>query len=157
MAETDQKQMKSDLTANERLLEIQQEIVKVEKERLENPSSERAEELKERIKILVAEERVILEKRYTQDKEIKKSDTEVKDAVGNAEKKVLSEDELRYLVEEEIKEEDKYTKEEKKAQLKEEIKEELRKEQKKGWFDTWWGKLIIVIVGATILYLLGIK
>ena len=156
MEESEKKSMREDLSANERVLEVQAEIVKIEKERLESTTPERAEELKNKVKLLVEEERLILEKRYKNQKEIKEAENEVENAIENTEK-VLSKDELRYLVKEEVQEEDKYTKEEKKSQIKEEIKEELRKEQKKGWFETWWGKLIVVIVGATILYLLGIK
>ncbi|MEZ4114389.1 MAG: hypothetical protein R3B65_03040 [Candidatus Paceibacterota bacterium] len=60
-----------DLNANQRLLEIQAEIVEIEKRIYEKISEKEHEEIKERIKFLVSEEKSILQARYSKQKDIK--------------------------------------------------------------------------------------
>jgi len=120
-----------DLNANERLLEIQEEIISIEKERLnENLNEDEKQKLKEKLRFLVSEQRMIFEARYDEQKDIKelRGNKEITDIL----KKEIAEDE----------------------KIEGELKEIIQATKERKWYETWWGKLLIIIVGTLILSLL---
>jgi hypothetical protein len=122
-----------DLNANERLLEIQAEIVSIEKRRLyEKLTDERKEELKARIDFLVSEQRMIFESQYKNQSKQKFIENE--------------NGELKQILKNEIDEEKK---------IEGELKEIKKATESRMWYEKWWGKLIVIIVGALVVSLLG--
>ncbi len=131
----------SDLNANERLLEIQAEIIAVEKRRInETLTEQQHEELKEKIKFLVSEEKSILETRYKKQKEFK--DVEVEKDLETVQK----DKELKQILQEENNQ---------KQKIEGELKEIIKVSQNRVWYERWWGKLLIIVVGAIIVSLLN--
>jgi hypothetical protein len=140
-----------DLNANERLLDIQSEIVEIEKKRIsENLSEVDKESLKEKVKFLVEEERLILEARYKRQKDIKQVE---KQALEPDEEK---EEELQNKIKQTIEEKDRETSFDKKEEIKREIEDEMERKHKKSWYEKWWGKIIVIVTGAFIVYLIGL-
>lgn len=131
----------SDLNANERLLEIQAEIIAIEKRRInETLTAGQHEELKEKIKFLVSEEKSILETRYKKQKEFK--DVEVEKDLETVQK----DKELRKILQEENNQ---------KQKIEGELKEIMKVSQNRVWYERWWGKLLIIVVGAILVSLLN--
>jgi hypothetical protein len=128
-----------DLNANERLLEIQAEIVTIEKRRLyENLTENRKQELKARIDFLASEQRMIFEDRYSRLKNTK-SRQGSNDSYG-------SEAGINKIIENEIAEDKK---------IEGELKEIIDATKDRMWYEKWWGKLIIIMLGAMIISLLS--
>ena len=128
-----------DLNANERLLEIQAEIVSIEKRRLsENLTEDRKQELKARIDFLAREQRMIFEDRYSRQKNTKIPE----DRNSNYQ----SESGLNKIIENEIAEDKK---------IEGELKEIIDATKDRMWYEKWWGKLIIIMLGALIISLLS--
>lgn len=124
-----------DLNTNERLLEIQTEIVEIEKKRLfENLSPNISEDLSERLKFLVSEQRMIFESRYKNQSKQKFIETE--------------NGELKEILKIEIDEEKK---------IESELKEIKIAAENRMWYEKWWGKLLIIVVGAFIVSLMSEK
>lgn len=132
-----------DLNANQRLLEIQQELVSLEKKRISQGVSDlELKNITDRIKFLVEEERLLIEARYNNEKDIKSVESI---AVGN----ISSEDkELKEILKNEIKEEE---------IIKEELEELKQATKERRWYETFWGRLIIIIVGGAALAFLGLE
>jgi hypothetical protein len=122
-----------DLNANERLLEIQAEIVTIEKRRLyEKLTEDRKQELKSRIDFLVSEQRMIFESKYKNQ---------------NNQRFIEKENgELKQILKNEIDEERK---------IEGELKEIKKATESRMWYEKWWGKLIIIVVGAVLVSLMG--
>ncbi len=131
----------SDLNANQRLLEIQAEIIAVEKRRINETLTEvEHQELKEKIKFLVSEEKSILETRYNKQKEFKDVESE-KDL-----ETVQKDKELKQILQEENNQ---------KQKIEGELKEIIKVSQNRVWYERWWGKLLIIVVGAILVSLLN--
>ncbi len=118
-----------DLNANERLLEIQAEIVAIEKRRLyEKLTEDRKQELKSRIDFLVSEQRMIFESKYKNQ---------------NNQRFIEKENgELKQILKDEIDEERK---------IEGELKEIKKATESRMWYEKWWGKILIILIGAAIL------
>lgn len=130
-----------DLNANQRLLEIQAEIVEIEKKRIyENLSEKEHEEIRERIKFLVSEEKSILQARYSKQKEIKDIETEKSPEEKEDEKQIK-----------EILDKDKQDNE----NIEGELKKIIQSTQVRYWYEKWWGKLIIIMLGAILVSFMG--
>lgn len=128
-----------DLNANERLLEIQAEIVTIEKRRLhENLTEDRKQELKARIDFLAREQRMIFEDRYSRQKNIK--------ILEQKPQSNQTESGLNKIIENEIAEDKK---------IEGELKEIIEATKSRMWYEKWWGKLIIIVVGAVLVSLMG--
>ncbi len=131
----------SDLHANERLLEIQAEIVSIEKRLIHdqaNLSDEDSNELRARIKFLVSEEKLILGQR---DREESHSKTiEVSDTQNQ------TKSELKQMINSEIAENKK---------IEGELQQIIQATKDRMWYEKWWGKLIIIVVGAVLVSLMG--
>jgi hypothetical protein len=147
-----------DLNVDERLLEIQAEIVEIEKKRLEEKMSEKEkEQSKERIKFLVMEERIIRESRYMEQKDIKQGENRNRatDQVREKEIKIEQEEslfteksnteEIKDILKKEIAEDEK---------IEGELKEIILATKERKWYETWWGKIVIIIAGTLLLSLL---
>lgn len=120
-----------DLNTNERLLEIQTEIVEIEKKRLfESLPPNVSEELSERLTFLVSEQRIIFESRY------------------KSQKNVIENGELKEILKSEIKEG---------KNIENELKEIKRAAENRMWYEKWWGKLLIIVLGAVIVSLISDK
>jgi len=131
----------SDLNANQRLLEIQAEIIAVEKRRINETLTEvEHQELKEKIKFFVSEEKSILETRYNKQKEFKDVESE-KDL-----ETVQKDKELKQILQEENNQ---------KQKIEGELKEIIKVSQNRVWYERWWGKLLIIVVGAILVSLLN--
>ncbi len=129
-----------DLNANQRLLEIQAEIVEIEKKRIyENISEKEHEEIRERIKFLVSEEKSILQARYSKQKEIKDIESE----------KSPEEDDAKQIKEMIDKENEGNEK------IEDELKEIINATKVRYWYEKWWGKLIIIMLGAILVGFMG--
>jgi hypothetical protein len=129
-----------DLNANERLLEIQKEIVAIEKKRIyENLSEREMNDLKEKIKFLVSEERLILEARYATQKDIK--DIEMRHTENGY---THQNEEITDILKREIVEDKK---------IEGELKEIIQATKERKWYETWWGKILIIVAGTVILSL----
>ncbi len=129
-----------DLNANQRLLEIQAEIVEIEKKRIyENISEKEHEEIRERIKFLVSEEKSILQARYSKQKEIKDIESE----------KSPEEDDAKQIKEMIDKEDEGNEK------IEDELKEIINATKVRYWYEKWWGKLIIIMLGAILVGFMG--
>ncbi len=129
-----------DLNANERLLEIQKEIVAIEKKRIyENLPEEEMDELKEKIKFLVSEERLILEARYATQKDIK--DIEMRHTENGY---IHQKEEITDILKREIVED---------KRIEGELKEIIQATKERKWYETWWGKILIILAGTVILSL----
>jgi hypothetical protein len=127
-----------DLNANKRLLEIQAEIVSIEKRRLyDNLTDLQREELKARIEFLVSEQRMIFEARYAKQKEIKQAE--------NLVKRESKDIEIKEILKNEIVEDKK---------IEGELKEIIEATKDRKWYEKWWGKLIIIILGAVLISIL---
>lgn len=127
-----------DLNANKRLLEIQAEIVSIEKRRLyDNLTDLQREELKARIEFLVSEQRMIFEARYAKQKEIKQAENLVKPESKDIE--------IKEILKNEIVEDKK---------IEGELKEIIEATKDRKWYEKWWGKLIIIILGAVLISIL---
>lgn len=151
MTENERSAQFMDLNANQRLLEIQAEIVEIEKKRInEKLPEEEKESLKEKVKFLVEEERLILEARYKRQKDIKQAE---KQAIEPDEE---AEEELENKIKETIEEKERETSFEKREELKREIEQEIQDKAKKSWYERWWGKIIVIVMGALIVYLVGL-
>ena len=141
MSPEDKSSQYLDLNANQRLLEIQAEIVEIEKRRIYKDLSEKEhEELRERIKFLVSEEKSILELRYSKQKDIKNIETEL------SPKEKEDEEKINKIIKEES---------EKSEKMEGELKEIKDATSKRFRYEKWWGKIIIIIVGALIVGLFG--
>ena len=128
-----------DLNANERLLEIQAEIVTIEKRRLhENLTEDRKQELKARIDFLAREQRMIFEDRYSRQKNIK--------ILKQKPQSNQTESGINKIIEKEIAEDRK---------IEGELKEIIEATKSRMWYEKWWGKLIIIVVGAVLVSLMG--
>ena len=128
-----------DLNANERLLEIQAEIVSIEKRRLsENLTEDRKQELKARIDFLAREQRMIFEDRYSRQK-----NTKIPEERNS---NYQNESGLNKIIENEIAEDKK---------IEGELKEIIDATKDRMWYEKWWGKLIIIMLGALIISLLS--
>lgn len=128
-----------DLNANERLLEIQAEIVTIEKRRLhENLTEDRKQELKARIDFLAREQRMIFEDRYSRQKNIK--------ILEQKPQSNQTESGINKIIEKEIAEDRK---------IEGELKEIIEATKSRMWYEKWWGKLIIIVVGAVLVSLMG--
>lgn len=142
-----------DLNANERLLEIQAEIVKIEKKRLVGKMSEKEkEESGEKIKFLVMEEKLILEARYAKQKGVKETEYTNMDnenvnqnPISENEERKKETKELKDILEKEIANDEK---------IEVELKEIIQATKERKWYETWWGKIVIIIVGTLLLSLL---
>jgi hypothetical protein len=135
----------SDLNVNERLLEIQAEIVAVEKRRIyenENLTEEQKNEMKERIKFLVSEEKMILETRYAKQKGINGDEETGDEYISKSES-----GEIKDILKEEIRQDEK---------IEGELKEIIEATKSRMWYEKWWGKLIIIFIGALILGVLRV-
>ncbi len=129
-----------DLNANERLLEIQAEIVAIEKKRIQDHiSPEQKTELGEKIKFLVSEEKLILEHRYKKQRDIKKAE----ETSGTKEE---SKSVIKEIIDSEIAGNKK---------IEGELKQIIQATRTRMWYETWWGKLVIIIVGAVLVSLMG--
>lgn len=132
-----------DLNVNQRLLEIQQELVGLEKRRLVEGINETEEvKITERIKFLVEEERLLLEARYKNEKNIKGVENMAVKAVSSTDK------DLKEILQNEIREE---------KIIKDELEELKIAAEARRWYETWWGRLAIIIVGGGILAILGLE
>ena len=132
------------LNANQRLFEIQAEIVKIEKKRInEKLSKKETEELREKIKFLVLEERLILEARYAKQKDIKDAERTVSDE----QEKIISNEknEIKTIIEKEIVEDQK---------IEVGLGEIIKATKERKWHETWWGKIVIIVAGTILLSLL---
>ncbi len=130
-----------DLNANQRLLEIQAEIVEIEKKRIyEDLSEKEHEEIRERIKFLVSEEKSILQVRYSKQKEIKDIETE------KTLEKDQDEKEIKQMIDKENEGNEK---------IEGELKEIINATKVRYWYEKWWGKLIIIMLGAILVGLMG--
>ena len=130
-----------DLNANQRLLEIQAEIVQIEKRRIYEEISEKEhEELREKIKFLVSEEKDILEVRYSKQKDIKDIETEL------SPKEKEDGEKLNKILKDES---------EKSEKMEGELKEIIHATQIRYWYEKWWGKLIIILIGALLVGFFG--
>lgn len=134
-----------DLNANQRLLEIQQELVSLEKKRISEglPETE-LKNITDRIKFLVEEERLLIETRYKNEKEIKGVENIAIQSVSSS----SQDKELKEILKTEIKEEKVIEKE--LAELKKATKE-------RRWYEKWWGRLVIIILGGAVLAILGLE
>lgn len=132
-----------ELNANERILEIQQELVDLEKKRAAgNLPKPEEQKLVDRIKFLVEEERLIMETRYKNDKDIKGVENLALKSVSVGDK------DLKEILQNEIKEE---------QLLESELKEIKEATKIRMWYETWWGRLAIIIVGGLVLTWLGLE
>lgn len=132
-----------DLNTNERLLEIQEEIVKIEKKRIDGKlSTKEAEELKEKLNFLVTEQRMLFEARYSAQKDIKKTE---KENIGETFGEQSETKEIKEILEREIEEDQK---------IEGELKEIIQATKERKWYETWWGKILIIVAGTLLLSLL---
>lgn len=132
-----------DLNVNKRLLEIQQELVELEKRRsLDGVDQKEKESVTSRIKFLVEEERLLIEARYKNEKEIKGVENIAVKSVSSSDK------DLKEILQNEIKEEE---------IIKDELKELKHAAEERRWYETFWGRLIIIIIGGAILAFLGLE
>ena len=130
-----------DLNANQRLLEIQAEIVEIEKKRIYEKISEKEhEEIKERIKFLVSEEKSILQARYSKQRDIKDIEEE------KTPEEEEDEQELKKMIDKENKDNQK---------IEGELKEIISATKIRFWYEKWWGKIIIILLGAILVGLMG--
>lgn len=140
MSPEEQSVQYSDLNANKRLLEIQAEIVAIEKRRIykhENLPEQERKEMKERIKYLVSEEKMILETRYSKQKDISGEDDASKEGITKSES-----GEIKEILKKEIAEDER---------IEGELKEIIEATKTRMWYEKWWGKILIIIIGAAIL------
>lgn len=130
-----------DLNANKRLLEIQAEIVSIEKRRLyDNLTEDQRAELKAKIEFLVSEQRMIFEARYARQKEIKQ--------VENGVIKDSRDKDIKEILKNEIVEDKK---------IESELKEIIEVTKSRNWYEKWWGKLIIILLGAVLISIIENK
>lgn len=132
-----------DLNANQRLLEIQEELVSLEKRRLvEGVSEKELKDITDRIKFLVEEERLLIEARYKNEKDIKGVENIAVNSVSSSDK------DLKEILQNEIKEE---------KNIQNELAELKRATKERRWYEKWWGRLIIIITGGIVLAFLGLE
>lgn len=144
MDKTYQKEVEHfDLNANERLLEIQEELVGLEKRRaVPGVLPDEQAKIIEKIKFLVEEEKLVMDARYQNEKEIKGVENMATRSMASGDK------DLKEILQNEIKEEE---------IIKDELEEIKKATKVRMWYETWWGRLIIIIIGGAILGLLGLE